>query len=95
MQRDEQESVASLDVLPGYSFTPDSQGDRRLVRRQDLARTGHVPERAGRGGRCAAIRAPTRRAPRRQIPFRVRAQIGLGPKVAFNYKVDDSAGVHR
>ena len=25
MQRDEQESVASLDVLPGYSFTPDSK----------------------------------------------------------------------
>src|ERR687884_621638 len=25
IQRDEQESVASLDVLPGYAFTPDSK----------------------------------------------------------------------
>lgn len=33
VQRDEQESIASLDVLPGYSFTPDSRAviDRKSV----------------------------------------------------------------
>jgi imidazolonepropionase-like amidohydrolase/Tol biopolymer transport system component len=70
VQRDEQESVASLDVLPGYSFTPDG---RAVV--------------ISYGGKI--WRVPVDGSAPSAIPFRVRAQIGLGPKVAFNYRVDD------
>ena len=36
VQRDDQESVAPLDVLPGMSFTPDGKDRGRVVRRRDL-----------------------------------------------------------
>jgi Tol biopolymer transport system component len=72
VQRDEQESVASMDVLPGYSFTPDN---RAVV--------------ASYGGKIWSIpvdgTAPT------NIPFRVQTQLSMGPKVAFNYRIPDSA----
>ena len=71
VQHDEQESVASLDVLPGYSFTPDS---RAVV--------------VSYGGKI--WRVPVDGSAAAQIPFRVVSQIGIGPKVAFNYKVDDT-----
>jgi len=71
VQHDEQESVASLDVLPGYSFTPDS---RAVV--------------VSYGGKIWRVPVDGSRAT--QIPFRVVSQIGIGPKVAFNYKVDDT-----
>ena len=71
VQHDEQESVASLDVLPGYSFTPD---DRALV--------------VSYGGRI--WRVPVDGTAPTQIPFRVRTQFALGPKVGFQYRVDDA-----
>lgn len=72
VQRDEQESVASLDALPGFSFTPDS---RAII--------------ASYGGKI--WRVPLDGSAQSQIPFRVQATIELGPKVAFNYRVSDSA----
>ncbi len=71
VQHDEQESVASLDVLPGYSFTPDS---RAVV--------------VSYGGKI--WRVPVNGSAATHIPFRVVSQIGIGPRVAFNYKVDDT-----
>ena len=72
VQRDEQEAVASLDVYPGYSFTPDS---RALI--------------VSYGGKI--WRVPADGSAATNIPFRVRAQVGLGPKVAFSYPISDSA----
>jgi len=88
VQRDEQESVAPLDVLPGYSFTPDSKaivvsyGGKiwRVPVTCPTAQAAGAARDARPDAACAA--AP--------IPFRVRTQIGLGPKLAFNYKVDDA-----
>jgi Tol biopolymer transport system component len=72
VQRDEQESVASLDVLPGYSFTPDS---RAVI--------------TSYGGKI--WRVPVDGTPATNIPFRVQAKIGMGPKLAFTYPISDSA----
>ena len=72
IQRDEQESVASMDALPGYSFTPDS---RAVI--------------VSYGGKI--WRVPVDGTAATPIPFRVQTQLGLGPKVAFNYRVSDSA----
>ena len=72
VQRDEQESVASMDVLPGYDFTPDSKA---IV--------------TSYGGKI--WRVPVDGSAATNIPFRVRARIGMGPKVAFTYPVSDSA----
>jgi Tol biopolymer transport system component len=72
VQRDEQESVASLDALPGYSFTPDS---RAIV--------------ISYGGKI--WRVPVDGSAATPIPFRVTTTIDLGPKLAFNYRVSDSA----
>jgi hypothetical protein len=89
VQHDEQESVAPLDVLPGYSFTPDSKAivvsyGGKLWRVPVTCPTAQAAAGAARDSRpdpsCAAS----------QIPFRVRTQIGLGPKLAFNYRVNDS-----
>jgi Tol biopolymer transport system component len=73
VQRDEQESVASLDAYPGYSFTPDS---RAIV--------------ASYGGKI--WRVPVDGSAATPIPFRVQTQLGVGPKLAFNYRVSDSVG---
>ena len=89
VQRDEQESVASLDVLPGYSFTPDAQA----VVVSYGGKIWRVPVTCPAAqGASSATRDPRPNAacPPTAIPFRVRAQIGIGPKLAFNYKVDDS-----
>ncbi|HEX6940549.1 MAG TPA: amidohydrolase family protein [Longimicrobiales bacterium] len=71
VQRDEQESVASRDVYPGMSFTPDSKA---LV--------------AFYGGKIWRIpvdgSAPT------EIPFTVDVKLDLGPRVAFDYPIDDT-----
>ncbi|MBM4195425.1 MAG: amidohydrolase, partial [Gemmatimonadetes bacterium] len=72
IQRDEQESVASLDALPGYSFTPDS---RAVI--------------ISFGGKI--WRVPVDGTAQSPIPFRVQASIGIGPKLAFNYRISDSA----
>ena len=72
VQRDEQESVASLDALPGFSFTPDSRAIFTSY-----------------GGRI--WRVPVDGSAQTQIPFRVQTNVDLGPKLAFNYRVSDSA----
>ena len=72
VQRDEQESVASLDALPGFSFTPDS---RAII--------------TSYGGKL--WRVPVDGSAQTPIPFRVQTNIDLGPKLAFNYRVSDSA----
>ena len=90
VQRDEQESVASLDVLPGYSFTPDAQA----VVVSYGGKIWRVPVTCPNArGAAAAARDPRSNGacPPTPIPFRVRTQLGIGPKLAFNYKVDDAA----
>ncbi len=77
IQRDEQESVASMDVLPGYSFTPDS----RAVIISYGGEIWRVPLEAGAGGTGSASR----------IPFTVNAEVAVGPEVKFEYPVSDSA----
>ena len=72
VQRDEQESVASLDALPGYSFTPDS---RAII--------------ISYGGKI--WRVPVDGSAQTAIPFRVQVAIEMGPKLAFNYRISDSA----
>ena len=90
VQRDEQESVASLDVLPGYSFTPDS----RAIIVSYGGKIWRVPATcasAQNAGGAAREARPDPSCAATQIPFRVRAQLGMGPKLAFNYPIADSA----
>jgi Tol biopolymer transport system component/imidazolonepropionase-like amidohydrolase len=75
VQNDDQESRATLDVLPGMAFTPDS---REVV--------------ASYGGRIWRI--PVEGGDAVEIPFRVRFDLELGPRVAFEYPVDDSPTFH-
>lgn len=72
VQRDDQEARATLDALPGMSFTPDS---KEVI--------------ASYGGKIWRI--PVDGTAPRQIPFRVQAEVRLGPKVAFDYPIYDSA----
>jgi len=89
VQHDEQESVASLDVLPGYSFTPDGKG---LVVSYG-GKIWRVPVTCASAQTAGAARdaRPDPSCAATNIPFHVRAQIGIGAKLAFNYKVDDGA----
>ncbi|MEO7362750.1 MAG: amidohydrolase family protein, partial [Gemmatimonadaceae bacterium] len=72
VQRDDQESRATLDVYPGMSFTPDS---KNLVTTWD--------------GKFWKVDVATKQAT--EIPFEVDVVQALGPKVAFNYPISDSA----
>ena len=73
VQRDDQESIAGADVLPGMSFTPDSS---EVV--------------VSYGGKI--WRVPTAEgAEPIPVPFRVRTELEIGPELAFDYPVDDSA----
>jgi Tol biopolymer transport system component len=74
VQRDDMESRAPLDVLPGYSFTPDS---RAIV--------------VSYGGQI--WRVPLDGGAASQIPFEVDVNLDIGPKVAFEYRVDTTAQV--
>ncbi len=71
IQRDDQESVASMDVLPGYAFTPDS---RAVV----ISYGGEI------------WRVPVDGTVATKIPFSVDAQIAVGPRLAFDYRIDDN-----
>ncbi len=73
IQRDDQESRATLDVLPGYAFTPDS---REVVLAFDgrFWRAGVLPD-AG---------DPV------EIPFAANVSVAAGPRLDFDYPVDDS-----
>ncbi|HET6680825.1 MAG TPA: amidohydrolase family protein [Gemmatimonadaceae bacterium] len=72
VQRDDQESRASLDVYPGLSFTPDS---KHVVTTWD-GKLWKVPV---EGGSAAAI------------PMSVDVSLPMGPAVAFQYPISDSA----
>ena len=72
VQRDDQESRAPLDVLPGYSFTPDSKA---IV--------------VSYGGEI--WRVPVDGTAAANIPFRVDANVAVGPEVKFAWRVNDSA----
>ncbi|WP_419937137.1 amidohydrolase family protein [Candidatus Palauibacter sp.] len=71
VQHDDQESRATLDVLPGMSFTPDS---RHLV--------------ASYGGKIWKL--PVDGGDAEEIPFRVRFELALGPRVDFDYPIEDT-----
>lgn len=71
VQHDDQESRATLDVLPGMSFTPDS---RYIV--------------ASYGGKIWRI--PIDGGDALEIPFRVRFDLQLGPKLDFDYPIEDT-----
>jgi Tol biopolymer transport system component len=72
VQRDDQESLATLDVYPGMSFTPDSKY---------LVTTW--------GGKLWKVAIATKVAT--EIPFEVDVVQALGPHVAFDYPIPDSA----
>ncbi|MDX1492687.1 MAG: amidohydrolase family protein [Longimicrobiales bacterium] len=73
IQRDDQESRATLDVLPGYAFTPDA---REIVLAFD-GRFWRVGVEPGAG-------APT------EIPFSADVVVQAGPRLDFDYPVNDS-----
>ncbi|MCX2720463.1 amidohydrolase family protein [Lentiprolixibacter aurantiacus] len=70
VQRDEQESIAPLGVLPAMSFTPDS---KNLI--------------VSYGGKIYSIALATNVAT--EIPFSVDVSLELGPRLKFNYPIDD------
>ncbi|MCE2612686.1 amidohydrolase family protein [Flavobacteriaceae bacterium D16] len=70
VQRDEQESIAPLGVLPAMSFTPDSEN---LI--------------VSYGGAIYSIALATKVAT--EIPFTVDVSLELGPRLKFNYPIDD------
>lgn len=74
VQRDDQESIATLGVLPAMSFTPDS---KNLI--------------ASYGGKIYSISLEQKKAT--EIPFEVDLNIGLGPRVAFHYPINDDPEV--
>jgi Tol biopolymer transport system component len=71
IQRDEQESVANMDVLPGYSFTPDSKA---VV----ISYGGEI------------WRVPVDGSAASKIPLSVDAQVAVGPRLKFDYPIEDS-----
>ncbi|MGH7445573.1 MAG: amidohydrolase family protein [Longimicrobiales bacterium] len=75
VQHDDQESAATMDVMPGMSFTPDS---RYLV--------------ASYGGGMWKI--PIDGGAAERIPFRVRFDLLVGPKLDFESAVPDDTLFH-
>ncbi len=71
-QRDEMESRAPMDALPGMSFTPDS---KELVASYDNRLWRVAVDGSGQV----------------EIPFRVQAQVEVGPELSFTYPIADSA----
>jgi len=74
VQRDDQESRATLDVLPGMSFTPDS----RAVLASYGGKIWRLPVDDDSGAQAD------------QIPFRVTFDLEIAPEVDFDYPVSDS-----
>ena len=70
VQRDEQESIATLGVLPAMSFTPDS---KNLI--------------VFYGGKLNSVNIENKKAT--EIPFDVDLNLGLGPKLYFDYPITD------
>ncbi|MFZ9718565.1 MAG: hypothetical protein ACO3BD_04340, partial [Chitinophagaceae bacterium] len=72
VQRDEQESIAPMGVLPGMSFTPDS---KYLI--------------ASYGGKIWKLSVEQGAA--QEIPFRVNMELEMGPRLYFNYPIQDTS----
>lgn len=72
VQRDEQESIAPMGVLPGMSFTPDS---KFLI--------------ASYGGKLWKL--PVAEGAAQEIPFRVNMELEFGPRLYFNYPIQDTS----
>lgn len=70
VQRDEQESIAPLGVLPGMSFTPDN---KNLI--------------ASYGGKIYSISIDNNNVS--EIPFTAGVKLELGPRLKFEYPIDD------
>ena len=70
IQRDDQESRATRDVLPNYAFMPDGK---------DIV--------LSLGGKIQRLQVAT--AETRPIPFTAHVELDLGPKLAFESKVDE------
>jgi len=71
VQRDDMESRATLDLLPGYAFTPDGSA---VVASYD-------------GG---VWRLPVDGSDATEIPFTVDVTVHLGPRLDFDYPVEDT-----
>lgn len=71
VQRDDQESRATLDLLPGMSFTPDS---RYLV--------------TSYGGKFWKLEIEGTGV--EEIPFRVQFDLAVGPRVEFDFPIEDT-----
>ena len=71
VQRDEQESIAPLGVLPAMSFTPDS---KNLI--------------TSYGGKIYSINLESNTAS--EIPFTVEVKLELGPRLKFDYPIEDT-----
>jgi Tol biopolymer transport system component len=71
IQRDDQESVANMDVLPGYAFTPDSKA---VV----ITYGGEI------------WRVPVDGTAPTKVPFTLDAQVAVGPRLKFDYPIEDS-----
>ncbi len=76
VQRDDMESRATLDLLPGYAFTPDGSA---LIASYG-GRLWRVPLAAGETGASE----PT------EIPFTADVVIHAGPRLDFDYPVEDT-----
>ena len=71
IQRDDEESIANMDVLPGYSFTPDSKA---VV----ISYGGEI------------WRVPVDGTAAAKIPFTVNARVAVGPRLKFDYPIEDA-----
>jgi Tol biopolymer transport system component/imidazolonepropionase-like amidohydrolase len=71
VQRDDQESIATRDVYPGMSFTPDSE---TLI--------------ASYGGKI--WRLPVDGGAPTKIPFTADVEVPMGPKLDFEYPIEDT-----
>jgi len=74
VQRDDQESIATMGVYPGMSFTPDS---KELVATYD-GKIWRVPVDGGKA---------------KEIPFRVKSELEMGPQLEFDYPISDEKEV--
>ncbi len=79
VQRDDQESIATMGVLPGMGFTPDS---KYLI----AAYGGKIHRIPVDGGVSQSVQGAAQ-----EIPFTVDLQLELGPRLEFKYPVSDTA----
>lgn len=71
VQRDDMESRATLDILPGYAFTPDGSA---LIASYD----------------GLFWRVPLDGAAPTEIPFRADVTVHMGPRLDFDYPIEDT-----